>query len=120
MVRPPQILVQLGLIREGVFWKLQKVLYGLRSGPKKWGDHRDEVLKRMKVSVEKGNRTQTARCEACENCANIWKIIEEDKIVGYFLVYVDDVLIVGPQEWVKATIAAFKEQWECKVSGIIF
>ena len=41
------------------------------------------------------------------------------EIVGYFMVYVDDVLIVGPREWVQATITTFRKQWECKVSGII-
>ena len=35
------------------------------------------------------------------------------------MIYVDDFLIVGPREWVQATIAAFRKQWECKVSDII-
>ena len=95
-----------------MLWKLNKVLYGLRSGPKKWGDHRDEKLKTMKVD--------TARCEPCENCANIWKVIDEnDKVVAYFLVYVDDVMMVGPREWVRAITAAIKNLWECKDSGIL-
>ena len=44
---------------------------------------------------------------------------KKENIVGYFMIFVDDVLIVGPNEWVQATIAAFRKQWECKVSGII-
>ena len=46
LVKPPAILTQIGLVEEGSYWRLHKVLYGLRSGPKKWGEHRDEVLKK--------------------------------------------------------------------------
>ena len=38
---------------------------------------------------------------------------------AYFMVYVDDVLLVGPRDWVRATITAIQGQWECKVNGIL-
>ena len=37
LVNPPELLRRLGLIPMKKWWKLGKVLYGLRSGPKKWG-----------------------------------------------------------------------------------
>ena len=36
LVKPPALLAILGLIPEGVYWKLKKALYGLRKGPKNW------------------------------------------------------------------------------------
>ena len=49
VVRPPQILVDYGLVAPGVLWKLGKVLYGLRAGPKKWTEHRDAKLDGQEV-----------------------------------------------------------------------
>ena len=80
LVRPPEIMVQLGLIKEGVYWKLRKVLYGLRSGPKKWGDHRDNVLRQMNIFLKSEKDTRKATCEPGRNCANIWKILEGEKM----------------------------------------
>ena len=94
-------------------------MYGLRSGPKKWGDHRDSILKTIDMFLNSGEKTREARCVPGENCANLCQLIDEGKLVGYFMIYVDDVLIVGPREWVQTTITAFRKQWECKVSGII-
>jgi len=73
----------------------------------------------MNVFLKSENDTRKATCEPGRNCANIWKILVGEKIVGYFMIYVDDVLIVGPRLWVTGTIDAFKDKWECKVSGII-
>ena len=39
LIMPPQILINLGLVAPGTIWKLRKVLYGLRSGPKRWGEN---------------------------------------------------------------------------------
>ena len=50
IVTPPAIAVRHGLIKPGTVWKLKKVLYGLRSGPKKWGEHRDQQLREAEVS----------------------------------------------------------------------
>ena len=44
LVKHPALLAILGLIPEGVYWKLKKVLYGLRKGPNKWSEHRDAEM----------------------------------------------------------------------------
>ena len=83
LVKPPRILEEFGLVQKETYWKLNKVLYGLRSGPKKWGDHRDEVLKRMVVTLPKEDGSEVkGKCEQCTNCANIWKVIDlaEEKV----------------------------------------
>ena len=38
-VYPPKLLVRNGLVANDTVWKLEKVLYGLRAGPKKWTEH---------------------------------------------------------------------------------
>ena len=48
-VVPPRLLVRNGLVGADTVWKLNKVLYGLRAGPKKWSEHRDKVLKEIQV-----------------------------------------------------------------------
>eukprot|EP00974_Lingulodinium_polyedra_P124201 11189718-Lingulodinium_polyedra.AAC.1 len=39
--------------------------------------------------------------------------------MGYFVVYVDDVLIYAPTKWVKAVMNTFESIWECTLVGII-
>eukprot|EP00971_Amphidinium_carterae_P260665 5171318-Amphidinium_carterae.1 len=35
-VRPPKVLVTIGLVKPGILWKLKKSLYGLRTSPLAW------------------------------------------------------------------------------------
>ena len=35
------------------------------------------------------------------------------------MVYVDDVLISAPTKWVEAVMEAYRNNWECKIIGII-
>eukprot|EP00974_Lingulodinium_polyedra_P040763 3915892-Lingulodinium_polyedra.AAC.1 len=39
--------------------------------------------------------------------------------MGYFVVYVDDVLIYAPTTWARAVVKSFDSIWECKLVGII-
>ena len=68
--RPPAALVRLGIIQENSYWKLKKVLYGLRSGPKKWSECTDRNLASAQVDGPNG----TANFQKCEVCKNIWKL----------------------------------------------
>eukprot|EP00971_Amphidinium_carterae_P086598 1713805-Amphidinium_carterae.1 len=43
-VRPPKILVTIGLVPEGILWKLKKSLYGLRTSPLAWERERDATI----------------------------------------------------------------------------
>ena len=46
LVRPPQALVEFGVIPPGTVWKLQKAVYGLRIAPKAWGLERDQAMRK--------------------------------------------------------------------------
>ena len=115
IVQPPAVLVRMGLVKPGVMWKLNKALYGLRCAPKRWGEKRDAMLKEARCSV--GDIEATF--EQCETAKGIWKIKSGNRIVGYFMVYVDDVLIHAPTKWVQAVMNTFESLWECKLVGII-
>ena len=115
-VHPPKLLIRNGLVGSDTVWKLDKVLYGLRAGPKKWTAHRYEVLR--KPTVQCGD--QIGRLVQMKECKNMYLVMtEDDTIVGRLMVYVDDVLMTGTKEWVEATMNAINEKWECNMSGIL-
>ena len=92
VVYPPPILIRLGLVQPGVMWLLKKALYGLRVAPKRWGLKRDDTMTSMKVDVE-GEEAELIQRNAAKG---LWKIVLHEQIIGYLIVYVDDVLITGP------------------------
>eukprot|EP00974_Lingulodinium_polyedra_P019058 1843412-Lingulodinium_polyedra.AAC.1 len=56
-----------------------------------------------------------ATFEQCDAAKGIWKIKSKSKIVCYFVVYADDVLMHAPTKWVKAVMNTFESMWECKL-----
>ena len=44
-VRPPQALVEFGVIEPGTVWKRQRAVYGLRISPNAWGLERDQEMR---------------------------------------------------------------------------
>ena len=51
-VRPPQVLVEFGLVAPGTIWRAVKAIYGLRISPKAWGVERDRQLRKMSIDVD--------------------------------------------------------------------
>ena len=52
-IRPPQALIEFGLVAPGTVWRCVKAIYGLRISPKAWGTERDKELNKM-TFTEKG------------------------------------------------------------------
>ena len=50
--RPPQALVEFGLVAPGTVWRCVKAIYGLRISPKAWGMERDKELKKMTITMQ--------------------------------------------------------------------
>ena len=115
LVRPPLALVRLGLISPRVYWKLERVLYGLRSGPKRWGEERDKELRKAQIELN----GELLTCHQSEASKSLWLVRCKGHIVARFLVYVDDVIVTGPTEVVVRILDLFKNLWECKISGIL-
>ena len=69
----------------------------------------------MKVDIE-GEEAELVQCSAAKG---LWKIMLLKQIIGYLIVYVDDVLITGPTSVIHGVMTAFKHEWECKLVGVI-
>eukprot|EP00971_Amphidinium_carterae_P158233 3136699-Amphidinium_carterae.1 len=54
LLRPPAVLVRLGLLKEDDIWIATRAVYGLRSAPRLWEQSRDEVLQTCDFTVEGG------------------------------------------------------------------
>ena len=46
-MRPPKILVEVGVVKPGIAWKIKKALYGLRTSPVAWEREHDKTLKSL-------------------------------------------------------------------------
>ena len=113
VLRPPHILVQLGFFTADQGWEVDMALYGFRQSPKRWGDHRDHRMTRMKV------KNMTLRQLDSESC--LWKIVEEDtgSVVGVIVTYVDDLLILASQETASLWVECIRQTWETSEPEII-
>ena len=54
-MRPPKILVEVGVVQPGVVWKIKKALYGLRTSPIAWETERNSTLKSLKWNHDRWN-----------------------------------------------------------------
>ena len=125
VVRPPAILREAGLATEKERWVIQKALYGLDSSPRNWADYRDEEFRAL---TWKSDSKSFWLIQTPEK--NLWRILsrplpregqppldvtddDEAYTEGYVVVYVDDLLITGPQEVVKGCMQRIRSQWEC-------
>ena len=54
-----------------------------------------------------------------ERCREVSRVICDSDIVGYFLVYVDDIIVVSRTKWILATMESLGTLWECKIVGIL-
>ena len=50
--RPPQALIEFGLVRPGTVWRALKAICGLRISPKAWGLERDKEMRKMTIKHE--------------------------------------------------------------------
>ena len=125
IVRPPKILVEASLAQPGEHWVITSAMYGLVTSPKDWSVYRDSELQKMEGKVN----IQTAGTEVEEvsfgfrqlKDANLWAIQEFSlnsgvrtwgAVLGYMIVYVDDVLMVGPKEVTDKASQTIQRIWK--------
>ena len=125
------MLVRLGLVKPGIQWNLKKALYGLRVAPKRWSQKRDKVLDNQPVALTSTleadtqvdgsthQERQLGFMKRCRTAQGLWKVIYRNEIVGFFLVYVDDVLMAAKTKWILGIVNSFGKNWECKYVGIL-
>ena len=124
LVAPPKFIINLGLEQEGILWKLEHALYGLKRAPKKWEKTRDTWLSQLIIPLNDEDNS-VLKFVQCENGKNVWKIIkhnpttDQNELVGLMLLYVDDILIASSTEIIQMTLAALKAQWLMTETGVI-
>ncbi|CAE7467924.1 unnamed protein product [Symbiodinium sp. CCMP2456] len=113
VIRPPAVLVQLGLAEEDERWLLTHGMYGLRQSPKLWSAFRDEEM--QKISVDSQEKKWTLKKGIAE--PNMWLLYEvgapaDQPPDGLILVYVDDMLVSGPLWLVHGVSTAIRAVWK--------
>eukprot|EP00971_Amphidinium_carterae_P296746 5895054-Amphidinium_carterae.1 len=56
LLKPPAVLIKLGLLKENDIWIATRAVYGLRSAPRLWEESRDDVLRTCDFVVENTRR----------------------------------------------------------------
>ncbi len=113
VVIPPRILVEAGVCSANERWKILKALYGLPSSPACWAKFRDETMTTFVWESEVGRVGLHQTPES-----NLWKIVQLDgseagKMVGQVLVYVDDLMVLGPPEIRNGFLKRLGSEWTC-------
>eukprot|EP00971_Amphidinium_carterae_P351947 6492352-Amphidinium_carterae.1 len=134
LTRPPHAMVELGYFSKADYLVLNKAVYGLRESPKWWEDERDRVLREARWHDQKGTWClQQSRVHP-----SLWHVIAssshnpqpdtQDLLinahqwpdlsftmsstpVASILVYVDDMLSIGPSEHVNGFLQWLQTQW---------
>ena len=88
---------------DGIVWKLNKAIYGLRSSPKAWQTHLADVLQQL------GLQRSTAE-------PNIYYTQQRST---YILVYVDDLLLLGDEEVTNKIFAAIQQHLLLRPTGTL-
>ena len=63
--------------------------------------------------------SQVGYMKRCRSAQGLWKVLLGSTVVGFFLVYVDDVLMVAKTKWILGMMRSFGKNWECKYVGIL-
>lgn len=111
IVIPPKIMVQAGVCTPSERWRVHKALYGFPSSPARWSVHRDQTLKEF-FWESNGLRYHLQSTPE----GNLWKVIETNdqdsmQCVGHIIVYVDDVMIVAPNQVREGFLGRLKREW---------
>ena len=92
IVRPPFLLVQLGLLQANHRWLVRRALYGLQTSPRDWAQHRDQVMKGIKLEGP-------VECSLVQSVTDdsLWLLKGLDQVIkALVIVYVDDIAMFGP------------------------
>ena len=122
LIKPPVILVEKQFMPCDAHFLPLRAVYGFRRSPRLWGDHRDGVMKTIKVEVSCEGQVLQLVLEPLESEPNLWKVVqaegenqrtlqEEFQLYGMVMTYVDDIFITGRQAVVDALLKEFQKIW---------
>ena len=90
---------------ESLCWKCSTNLYGLPSAPRTWYEAFSNFLLDLKLIL----------CETTE--CFFYKLDAEKNVVGYLIMYVDDILITGTQKFIHWLESSIKKKFRYKWSN---
>ena len=110
VVKPPYLLVELGLLGKEDRWWVRKALYGLPTSPRDWGRYRDAEFQKVRIAWQ---GREYCLCQTKSDDA-LWLLRAVDSngmgsIEGVLVVYVDDLAMFAPEGLAKEFILAFAE-----------
>ena len=115
LMKPPAILVSLGLCRRDDYWAVTKALYGLRQSPRRWSVFRDQNMRTM----EWKRGSDLFWLEQTVSDPNVWKILkgkgrddERGELTGLMAIYVDDILAYTDKLTQQELYKVIREKWE--------
>ena len=112
----PAVYKRLGLAKEGEVWLVKLAMYGLTTSPRDWSKHRDATLPQVSWVRMRGKRKVRGHFCKTED-ENLWRLEEEDlksgerHWTGLMSVYVDDILLGGEEETLKAGLMSLQATW---------
>ena len=111
IVRPPYILIEMGLLKNEHRWRVVKALYGLRQAPKAWAVHRDKLLTSLEFSS--GGESFVLRQSIADE--SLWYVFKKERsgeeCHALLVVYVDDILGLGPDVILVELFRAIRRIW---------
>ena len=126
---PKVFILALGLEWEGLY-RVDRALYGFRRSPRLWGSYRDGRLRTARIKI--GSRVAILKRLTADE--NIWQVLvlkpisdDPDYVAAYVVVYVDDIMYLGPPEviesihqWLSSEWTASPLTWASSSEGIRF
>ena len=116
-LRPPALAVELGLAAPDEYWLVLQSIYGLRESPAAWAAYRDNQLKAARWRAQVDGENVELRLEQLMSDNQVWRVVRADgrknDDLGYLLVYIDDLMVVGPETVVKTFFHWLSNTWEC-------
>ena len=108
--KPPKLLVKAGICQPGELWLLTHAVYGLQESPRLWGSYRDQLLTDLCIEIEGKEVVLTQGGVE----SSWWRVQEKatSKLIGILVVYVDDILLCGATDTVRALAQAIQRLWK--------
>ena len=116
-LRPPSLAVDLGLAEPDDYWLVLQSIYGLRESPAAWAAYRDGQLKAARWHARLENEEVELRLEQLVSDNQVWRIVradgKESEELGFLLVYIDDLMVVGLEPAMRSFFQWLSNTWEC-------
>ena len=110
VLKPPAILISLGICTPDEYWQVCRAVYGFKEAPKWWSQYRDQELAKAKFETSQGK----AILRRTVSDENLWEIVlVSGSVIGHVLVYVDDLLILGNRDTAESLHAWIRSKWGC-------